>query len=430
MATFSTSPASSAPAYAGHAPAGRHAALGLFGLVFTVGTGFLLFGDYLALSASYVATGETANWIAATAATQLLILPFGLFAGAFRNVARQRETYLLLGVGAIMVIHALAAAVQGRGLNAYGMQKMAAWFLLTMPSLLIGMAAGDPDRPPPARWLVVFSMPLLVCCLISLAVEPARLTIDYYYRLYAYGGVLVQPAHQSLAFVLGKLALAYYGWSLVREAKPLHRRLSMLAFLTSATLIVLSGARGYTLAMLASLGVLWALLGKRQLLFAAVAIGIAGGLFTMLSSELVQERLDPTQALESLAYLERMHAWNTSWEAFLSEPLLGHGPGGFAEFDAWAERSYPHNVFLEFLSETGLVGMLLFLGLLGSLAHRMWRVRKEPLTGGRAFALGFFLFSLVGVQSVGDLIRNHFLFFAAGLLVTATRPRAGALTHR
>ena len=105
----------------------------------------------------------------------------------------------------------------------------------------------------------------------------------------------------------------------------------------------------------------------------------------------------------------------------MEAPSLGHGPGGFAELDSWGYRSYAHNIFLEIASELGFLGLLCFTGLIVTTALRVWRIRKSPLDGGRAFAIGFFVFAVVGTLSVGDLIRNYFLFFAIGLTIAATR---------
>ncbi len=384
-----------------------------------VGLAFLLFGDYLSLSISHALTGESGNWIAGAAVAQLVLLPLAVVSGQLRGILRQREVWIFAGLGAVMLAHVALLAVTGRTLNGYGEQKTAAFFLLCGPSLLLGWAAGRAVAPPPARWLILFAAPLLLCSLASLALEPARLTIDYFYRLHAYAGVLVQPAHQALAFALAKIAFGAAALWVWHRGRTGPRRLSMAVFAICLGLIAISGARAYTIAALVALAPLAIRLRRAVLWPAAIATVTIVAFYSSSASEVLEQRFDPGRVLESLAYQERAYAWQTSWQAFLSSPLIGVGPGGFAELDAWAERSYPHNIFLEFASECGLLGLLLLVGLLGSVGLRVWRTRGAPPSANRALALSFAVFAVVGVQAVGDWIRNHFLFMALGMLMAA-----------
>ena len=405
------------------APAGT-ASRTLLEHAFAACLGLLLFGDYLALSVSRLITGTPGNWIACAAGVQLLCVPLAVLLGRLRGVLRQGEVQWFLALGVLMLGHVVVGELTGHGLNDYGNEKVAAWFALCGPALLCGLAVGHASRPPGGVWLLVFCSPLLLGCALSVASDPAQLTIAYFNRLHVHFGVLVQPAHQSLAFVLAKAALACCAWWWVHDRGSLASRATLGALGVLLGLLVLSGARGYILAFGAATVVLWTL-GRGQLWLALGASVVGFALFHYGSSEAVQERFDPSQVLESLAYQERVNAWGTAWDAWLAAPLVGHGPGGFADFDSWGYRTYPHNILLEFASELGLVGLLCFLGLLGTTARRIWLVRHEGLNGARVFAFGFLLFALVGAQSVGDLMRNYFVFFSIGLAVAATRSPLG-----
>lgn len=70
----------------------------------------------------------------------------------------------------------------------------------------------------------------------------------------------------------------------------------------------------------------------------------------------------------------RNQMWQVSWEAIKEKPWLGHGTGTSenilnnlerihrAGFDSVLEMNHPHNQFLTYLLENGLLGTLIFLG--------------------------------------------------------------------
>ncbi len=83
--------------------------------------------------------------------------------------------------------------------------------------------------------------------------------------------------------------------------------------------------------------------------------------------------------------MHRQHIWSFAFERFLESPWVGHGidqlnhlPGanvtipGLSE-SAFAVPSHPHNWALEILAETGLVGFLPMLTVLGFIAWRLLR---------------------------------------------------------
>lgn len=68
----------------------------------------------------------------------------------------------------------------------------------------------------------------------------------------------------------------------------------------------------------------------------------------------------------------RLILWENAIEAWKSSPLLGQGLGGMYRLHGKAT----HNTYLELLSETGLVGMLLFLSFLIRMLRRVFHCNK------------------------------------------------------
>lgn len=129
----------------------------------------------------------------------------------------------------------------------------------------------------------------------------------------------------------------------------------------------------------------------------------------------------------------RIAIWTYAWRMFAHHPWLGVGWGGFP---AWQYRYLnilgpveiavsAHNILLDFLSQTGLIGCAALVAGLGTWA---WRAGRATLTVPRAFLL-----CLVGTMLAHNLVEypleyTYFLFpfaFALGALDTASSRLSG-----
>ena len=85
----------------------------------------------------------------------------------------------------------------------------------------------------------------------------------------------------------------------------------------------------------------------------------------------------------------RLVLWSESVEMLVDQPVTGVGPGGFAELSSTALRDpdarWAHNTPLQVGAETGLPGLLLFLGLLGWAF--VWLARGSGRRGGALASL-------------------------------------------
>ena len=79
---------------------------------------------------------------------------------------------------------------------------------------------------------------------------------------------------------------------------------------------------------------------------------------------------------------------------FTRSPVIGRGLGAFENGiksvqDFYYETKYVHNHYIQSLVDTGVVGLILFLGLLAVSAAGVWRSRREPLSPALGAALAF-----------------------------------------
>ncbi|OGV06624.1 MAG: hypothetical protein A2440_06570 [Stygiobacter sp. RIFOXYC2_FULL_38_25] len=78
------------------------------------------------------------------------------------------------------------------------------------------------------------------------------------------------------------------------------------------------------------------------------------------------EQIAVGSSIEDGSITSRITAYKTAWLGGWGKPLLGHGLGTFQFANGELTRSlkYPHNIFLEFFYEMGLIGLIFFILLL------------------------------------------------------------------
>ena len=98
-------------------------------------------------------------------------------------------------------------------------------------------------------------------------------------------------------------------------------------------------------------------------------------------------------------------AYDAAVEMIKDSPLIGEGFGSFKNFRGnyiTDYTSYPHNIFLEFAAELGIIGLLFFLVLLALIFYYSWKLGPPVMF--------FFLFALFLAQFSKDISANTLLW--------------------
>lgn len=159
----------------------------------------------------------------------------------------------------------------------------------------------------------------------------------------------------------------------------------------------------------------------------ALAIGLIAALILYATSDTFQTRvnqaINPSQSYDN----ERINLWQANWAIFLDHPVVGIGHGEYKKYlpiyfeklgiPADHFQSHAHNQYLQFLSNTGLLGLLFYLIFIGYLlikTYQGYRASKDPvLLGCLAAQVAFHIGAVTECNFERAKVRLVFLFFSA-----------------
>ncbi|HKS04798.1 MAG TPA: O-antigen ligase family protein [Gemmatimonadaceae bacterium] len=144
--------------------------------------------------------------------------------------------------------------------------------------------------------------------------------------------------------------------------------------------VLVTLSRGLLIAFVFALIVLWSagairmgravLIGAMLLVAGAIAVVVTLGIETTMAalrlatqSGIIDRLVDPSVAMGGADYSTnlRMEEARAAWQQFMDSPLIGNGVASTIE---WEVHSSTHNIYLRHLAEYGVLGILLFPGLI------------------------------------------------------------------
>ncbi len=211
--------------------------------------------------------------------------------------------------------------------------------------------------------------------------------------------VIYQTANAVALFVVPLIAVAA---SLLLYAEDRLSRLGSAVFLVIGLIAcLLSFSRGGYLALLA-IAILLALSHKKRIWLATgtVIAAAAAALLPPVANRLSHEfnLADPNNS-----FVERTRLWGATWRMLRDHPVVGGGLAGFKQSVApyrngiyTEDLIYPHNIVLNFWTETGLLGLAAFAWLFVQAVRTAWSGWRDGSPPWCALQLGVLL-ALVGI---------------------------------
>ncbi len=208
--------------------------------------------------------------------------------------------------------------------------------------------------------------------------------------------VVIYTTQNAVAlFCIPLIAVAASLALYVRDRRERLISVAVLLVTGAGTLLSFSRAGYLALAVLALL--LAATHPRRWILVPAVLIvGVAVSRIPPVASRLGHEVdfADPNNSL-----VERYQLWRATLRMLRDHPVFGSGLSGFADTvapyrrgDVFTDRLiYPHNIVLNFWTETGLLGLAAFTWIVVAGLRLCWRAWRSASPGWRPIELGIFL---------------------------------------
>ena len=287
---------------------------------------------------------------------------------------------LLLAYGALRTLFSTQPAV--------GAGAMFGYFSHWLLPLLLGylLARISPEKTP--RLVALFSISFMVLFAVSFVSYVGLM--PHHFDIAGLGDfVLVESgllkglrSHISLASICLILIFIHVHFARGRQ----FRRLSFVVIPVSLIVLILTGSRGYYIAGILSFAAygIWHALstGKiKQLLF-GVGIAVLLATAAYVAVPVLREQLNHTGPSDN-NIRERLALYDVAVREIKDRPLTGFGPGQgikqtayFAQLalDMRTVNRHPHlhSFYLNFLADMGLVGFLLFIGIIYFLLRRLW----------------------------------------------------------
>ncbi len=331
---------------------------------------------------------------------------------------KKLDKNLLLLILLFLFAGALSVFIKG-----FNIKKLAQFIVLFLqPTSLFFIAAFHFDHNPQNKR----RLPLTAYCLLAAA---GLYAIVQYFTLWGlppeYWGNSVEPKralafffHPNFYALFAAPLLAFLIPDVAENLKSKILNLKSLAWLLGAVGLLLSMSRAGWLGLAAAIVVYVIVVGDRKIKKLILGTVIVMVLVIVSVPNFRYRLLLPFYGEKSAN--SRIELWQSGWQAVKKSPLLGSGLTGYKKVSqhlindqALPEHNFPHNIFLNFWVETGLLGLISLIGLMGLYIYR--GLKKLPLPnawGGAgerleihnqtfALAISLFLITLL-VQGLFD----------------------------
>ena len=213
----------------------------------------------------------------------------------------------------------------------------------------------------------------------------------------------------------------------------------LLAVLAALSISHLSLGRTGLLVLVAGLLAWVAYSGGARRLLVGLPLAALAGVVLVMSSSLLQSRFllawqefgnrhaDPLTSVGQRAY-----NYEKTTQLIAEKPVFGHGTGAFhteicrlVEKPEWCQifNWHPHNQFLMFGADHGVVGMLMYAGLIMSLFVMAWRsAHAQPRVWLGALAAILLVDSMINTPLFSSSESHFFVYMMALLVAMNARP--------
>ena len=412
--------------------------------------------DWLGLVVALVALTVLPGQTDPLTGPKLLVLSVGAFAAIPATVIRWRRigrpTGFMLIAPAAAAALVVWAAISAIGSGAPWAVSLFGWFgrgdgwLALASAVILMLAAATLTRTEGARtitWLLWASgLVALVGLLEAVGVQILPGT---------YAGVDATLGNPNFAAGYAAIMAVLAAGRALESGRELWVRISCgVLALALALMSYLTGSLQGPAALAAGLvagWIIWVLAyrgSRRMIALIGTGVGVVAGL-ALLGLSLVG--IGPLTVLWADYTVQvRQQYWATGWNMTLGQPIFGSGPDSFARFvseyrpESYVELLGPvrrvsaaHNIALQFGATLGVIGLLLWLVVMGSLIVllliRAARAQIVPVVLVAGVGGAWAAYIVQGMVSIDMLPLLALGWLVTGLLVAVLKPQAAPVAE-
>lgn len=302
--------------------------------------------------------------------------------------------------------------------NLYAVDKLIKFTVLTIPAFLVGLMILQSEES------VMRFLKSIIVVGVSMSLFAVYLFMSNNTGIGFIG--LGDGNYLGLGRVTGLSFLILLIWITFSKMTRKKALLTISAALLVFAALSISGARMPLLAALA-VGALIALRSVRikdgvilvssgfKYLFSLLIVGVVfvSWLFSNGYLDTIIYRVSVlfTEKQGGVSAEGRLDRYSEAYDMFANSPFFGNGLGSFAIFYNGVDiNDYPHNIFLEFMSELGLVGLTGFLVLIFLCITPVFRNGFKGMELEQIALLACFLFMFLNANTTGDINDNRMMF--------------------
>lgn len=267
-----------------------------------------------------------------------------------------------------------------------------------------------------ALWIVIIGV---IACAIAILLDPFDPNIPYSFELTRWSHVAF-GRFTGLALIMAYLFMQY---EIIIKKKLLYMSIIFL-FIYS---IIYSGYRGGMVAAVLAISIdtFYRIIRHPEIRIRAIMNYIIIAVIILLSFFIMNWNNGKMERWKNLTVLagkevivdqsinSRIEGYTVAWKMFEDSPVTGSGLGSFNGNHYGSEigvvLKYPHNIFLEFFCELGLIGFGFLSLFIGTIIKKLCQAKSELLV--------IFIYGIVLAMFSKDLGSNGLVWMCAACLV-------------
>lgn len=243
-------------------------------------------------------------------------------------------------------------------------------------------------------------------------------------------GMITFGRFYGLATIIG-----FESYFAYRNMKSRLRYVYLLGVVLIAVSLFLTGTRGALVSLIVAFGfyvAFFAPISLRKKVLTIFMLLVVSGVILLFAQKGIAKYRILAINLAGSSVKFRLIMWKEAIKIFVQNPVFGIGTGGSSiDMGQFLLGTYPHNMLLEVLAEQGLIGLILFMGLVfGAVKTFIWLFHQDEKTRRVAgLCLSLFIYTFVSAMFSSTIGGNKEFFLLIAIIEGLATEKRGEIKH-